>query len=83
MVKAIVNNKKLLIGAGEIMQYLNCNKDLLKTFLGSGMPAVKICGRWYAHIDNIDSFFRAVTCGKLELHDSILLTDEDLNENGG
>lgn len=77
-----LNDRKLLIGAGEIMTYLNCNKDLLKTFLEKGMPATKICGRWYAHIDNINKFFEAVTARNIELIDRIQINDDDLNENG-
>lgn len=61
MVKSIKNGSKLLIGAGEIMQYLRCNKDLLKTFLEAGLPAAKISNRWYAHKDNIDEYFRRRT----------------------
>ena len=76
-------NGKLLIGAGEIMQYLQCNKDLLRTFISKGMPARKVYGRWYAHVDNIDNFFKVITYkADGELVERVSITDEDLNENG-
>ena len=64
------------------MQYLNCNKDLLRTFIEAGMPAAKLCGRWYAHIDNIDKFFQIVTRQQAELKQRFELSDYDLHENG-
>ena len=82
MAKSLRDCSKILIGAGEIMQYLKCNKDLMKTFLESGMPANKIRGRWYAHIDNIDRFFQVVTRTQAELSARINLSDGDINEDG-
>jgi hypothetical protein len=45
----------------EIKDYLNISDILFKKFIKSGMPALFIDGRWYAHADNIDGWFRATT----------------------
>lgn len=56
------NEKKILSGLDEIMAYIGiASKPLLKDFISKGMPAKTINGRWYAHSDNIDDYFKKIT----------------------
>jgi len=53
---------KLLIGRQTIMDYLGgISKTLFYNFVSTGMPARNIDGRWYAHTENIDDFFKVIT----------------------
>lgn len=55
-------DKRILIGTGEIMDYVGIkSKELLATLINKGMPARKIGKNWYAHKENIDAYFRRVT----------------------
>ena len=53
--------KKVLTSRGEIMEYANLSKYLFAKFVKMGMPVLYIDGRCYAHKDNIDEFFKAIT----------------------
>lgn len=56
------NNKKILIGQIEIMDYIGIKSDeLFSNFIKSGMPAKKINDRWYAHGENLDGYFKRLT----------------------
>ena len=58
----INNNKKILIGQLEIMNYIGIKSDeLFSNFIKSGMPAKKINDRWYAHGENLDDYFKRLT----------------------
>ena len=56
------NNKKILIGQKEIMDYIGIKSDeLFSNFIRSGMPAKLINSRWYAHGENLDDYFKRLT----------------------
>lgn len=54
-------SKKLLTCKQEIMDYLDCSKDRFKKYIEAGMPALYEDGRWTAHTDNLDEFFKRYT----------------------
>jgi hypothetical protein len=56
----------LLEGKDEIMQFLHTTEYKLKKYVAMGMPVVIEDGRWLAHKDNIDEFFKAYTRRKFE-----------------
>ena len=44
------------------MEYIGISsKPLFYDFVKRGMPARLINGRWFAHVDNLDDFFRKIT----------------------
>ena len=45
----------------EIMAYCKISEKLFVKFIRSGMPAIQIENRWYAHADNLDDFFKKLT----------------------
>ncbi len=52
----------LLDGKDEIREFLNGAGDKkLKKYLEAGMPVLIEEGRWLAHKDNIEDFFRKYT----------------------
>lgn len=53
--------KKILTSRQEIMDYLGISKAMYLKFVKSGMPVLYIDGRCYAHTENIDEYFRAIT----------------------
>jgi len=55
------NGSKTLIGLKTILQYMDVSKPLFYQFIEMGLPARIINQRWYAHKDNIDSFFQQMT----------------------
>jgi hypothetical protein len=52
---------KILTSAGEIMAYMRIGGRLFKLFLRLKMPAVQINGRWFAHTENLEEWFRRLT----------------------
>ena len=69
--------KKVLTSRGEIMEYANLSKYLFAKFVKMGMPVLYIDGRCYAHKDNIDEFFRAITrVNSSKISDDILDAEE-------
>ncbi len=52
---------KLLRNLEEILEYMGVSEDLFRKFHENGLPARKIDGRWFAHTDNIDEYFRFLT----------------------
>jgi hypothetical protein len=55
------NYRRLLVGVNEVCTYLQCCEQVFYKFIRLGMPAKLIDGRWYAHAENIDTFFRTLT----------------------
>ena len=53
--------KKVLTSKEEIMEYAGLSKHTYAKFLKMGMPVLYIDGRCYAHKDNINDFFKAIT----------------------
>ena len=52
----------LLDGKDEIREFLNGARDKkLKKYLAAGMPVLIEEGRWLAHKDNIEDFFKKYT----------------------
>ncbi len=69
--------KKVLTSRGEIMEYANLSKYLFAKFVKMGMPVLYIDGRCYAHKDNIDEFFRAITrVNSSKIPDDVLDAEE-------
>jgi len=56
-----VNNNRLLKSSQEIMEAYDLSRPAFQKFIGLGLPARRIDGKWYAHMDNIDDFFRKLT----------------------
>jgi len=55
----------ILTSKEEIMEYIGCGERLLAQYVSMGLPILSIMGRWVAHADNIDQFFRAITRRRL------------------
>jgi len=71
------NIKKVLTSRGEIMEYANLSKYLFAKFVKMGMPVLYIDGRCYAHKDNIDEFFKAITrVNSSKIADDVLDAEE-------
>lgn len=52
----------LLDGKQAIKDFLcNASDYMLNKWVGDGMPVRIDCGRWYAHTDNLEDFFRFYT----------------------
>jgi len=51
----------LLVGAKQIMEYLNLSRTSFYAMIKIGMPTRKIHGQWYAHKNNLDRFFEKIT----------------------
>jgi hypothetical protein len=69
--------KKVLTSRQEIMDYASLSKYLFNKFVKMGMPVLYIDGRCYAHKDNIDEFFKAITrVNSAKIADDILDGDE-------
>jgi len=66
----VFTQNKLLKSGQEIMDKYGFSRPAFEKFLGMGLPARLIDGKWYAHVDNIDDFFRDLTrvstCGKIK-----------------
>ena len=52
---------KFLTNKQEIMDYCKISEKLFIKFIKNGMPAIQIEGRWYAHTENLDDFFKTLT----------------------
>lgn len=54
---------KLLVGIGKITKYLDIGKPMFHEFRKSRppMPVRFLNGRWIAHQDNLDEYFRRIT----------------------
>ena len=55
-------SKKILTSKDEIKAYIgNVSDYLFKKYIKKGMPARFEDGRWVAHAENLDEFFRKYT----------------------
>jgi|GEM_PF-4083743 len=52
---------KVLSRKEDILRYLDFSETLFTKWLERGMPVLFKDGRFYAHKDNLDEFFRRVT----------------------
>lgn len=55
------NNKKILVGVKQIVGYLEMSPPTFYKLLKKGLPANLIDGKWYAHKENLDEYFKLVT----------------------
>jgi len=61
-----MNKSGLLDGKDEISEFLNGAGDKkLKKYLKAGLPVLIEDGRWLAHKDNIEEFFKIYTRKKV------------------
>jgi len=51
----------VIIGAKNIMEYLNLTRAAFNTLKKIGLPVKLLNGRYYAHKDNLDDFFKEAT----------------------
>ncbi|RJQ70861.1 MAG: hypothetical protein C4519_19835 [Desulfobacteraceae bacterium] len=58
MAKKLASN--LLQGVDEICDWLQITERQFRIFLSIGFPARKVQGRWYAHAENVDQWFRSI-----------------------
>ena len=59
---AVERSNKILRTKKEIMSYLDIRtEDVFDRFVKHGLPATVIDGRWYAHAENLDEFFKSIT----------------------
>jgi excisionase family DNA binding protein len=55
-------SESILIGLQTITTYLKISKPTFyKLVKNSKLPAIVIDGTWYAHKDNLDDYFKAIT----------------------
>lgn len=53
---------KILNGRESIMAHIGiASMPLFREFIANGMPAKLINNRWYAHVDNLDEYFKMLT----------------------
>jgi len=58
---SVKNGSKTLIGLNSILEYMDISRPMFIQFIEMGLPARIINKRWYAHKENIDDFFKAIT----------------------
>ena len=57
-----MNKRKVLTSKKEILEYLGVTEYKFYRMVEQGLIAARVIdGRWYAHADNLDEFFRART----------------------
>ena len=66
---AVKKSEKILSTKGEILAYCGISETSFKTYLSLGIPVRVIGGRYTSHKDNLDDFFRNLTC-RQDLNDS-------------
>jgi len=54
-------SQKILLSKTQIKDYLGITDYLFRKYLENGMPARVEDGRWMAHADNLEAFFREYT----------------------
>lgn len=71
---------KVLTSKQEIMDYLKISNVSYRKFIRIGMPVLYLDGRCYAHKDNLDDFFKAITRVNMKnAPDEIIDAGEDDN----
>jgi len=74
-------SKKILTSRQEIMDYAGLSKYLYLKFIRIGLPVFYAEGRCYAHTDNIDEFFKAITKNNTKnMSDEALIGDSEAVE---
>jgi hypothetical protein len=63
---AVPDMTKILMSKQEIMDHLKISDKLYKKFIRLGMPVLYVDGRCYAHKDNLEDFFKAITRGNMK-----------------
>ena len=63
--RVMAKSPSRLTSKAEIMEYIACGKRLLAEYTSMGLPVLSLNGKWIAHTDNIDQFFRAITRTRL------------------
>lgn len=58
---AINGRGRLLVGKKQITDYLEIGEAMFYGMIKAGMPARALNGRWMAHSENLDEFFKAYT----------------------
>jgi len=56
-----IKSGKILKGIKEIAAALDISPPTVMNLIKKGMPAIQINGVWYAHIENIEEWFRRVS----------------------
>ena len=54
-------SKNILWTADAIAKYLGVSRNKFYNLVGMGLPAVVIDGKWCAHADNLEAFFKIGT----------------------
>jgi len=58
-----MTNSNVLIGKEKICAYLDIGKKTFRKLINEGMPARKKAGRWVAHKQILDEYFRSCIVG--------------------
>jgi hypothetical protein len=53
--------KRFLTSKEEIMEFLGIKDAVLSQFLKINIPVIIINGRYYAHAENLDAWFKSLT----------------------
>ena len=76
----MLKSNGILIGIKEIMYYIGIQSEQrFRKLVKAGLLAKNDQGRWYAHVDNIEDFFRDYTretSGDIESDDDEMTDDE-------
>lgn len=54
-------SQKILTSKDEILDFMRISRKLYDHFIILGLPVVIINGRHYAHVDNVEEWFRSKT----------------------
>lgn len=65
-IQAEGHRKKILIGKERIKDYLEISDFIFDKFIKMGMPALYLDGRWYAHTENLEKYFKGITWVKMK-----------------
>jgi hypothetical protein len=49
---------KVLSTRERVCQYLGISKEVFYALVDEGLPVVKRAGQWFAHVDDIEGYFR-------------------------
>lgn len=81
--KEKIISKKILIGREDVMEFAGLSKFLYPKFIKLGMPVLYIDGKVYAHADNIENFFKAITNVNAKNSPEAILAYEENEVEGG
>ena len=57
----IERSKKILRRKEDVLEFLGVGEALLDFFVQRGLPVAIINGKWFAHTDNLEEYFRVIT----------------------